>query len=168
MARRALLVAQGAAVGLVALLLGLLVWKLVSNQGGNLARAANRGERPAAPGSSAGARVTKPVVAVLAGLCGLVLAGAAWGAPPRAADLEAELVCPVCKTTLDQSDSPVANRMKAYIRTRIAAGDSAQQIKDALVAQFGPGVLARPPKGGFGLLAWLPPLVAVGVGAVVV
>jgi len=49
MARRALLVAQGAAVGLVALLLGLLVWKLVSNQGGNLARAANRGERPAAP-----------------------------------------------------------------------------------------------------------------------
>ncbi|TML21530.1 MAG: cytochrome C biogenesis protein CcdA [Actinobacteria bacterium] len=112
--------------------------------------------------------MTKPVVAVLAGLCGLVLAGAAWGAPPRAADLEAELVCPVCKTTLDQSDSPVANRMKAYIRTRIAAGDSAQQIKDALVAQFGPGVLARPPKGGFGLLAWLLPLVAVGVGAVVV
>ena len=43
-----------------------------------------------------------------------------------------------------------------------------QQIKDALVAQFGPGVLARPPKGGFGLLAWLLPLVAVGVGAVVV
>jgi cytochrome c biogenesis protein CcmG/thiol:disulfide interchange protein DsbE len=49
MARRALLVAQGAAVGLVALLLGLLVWKLVSNQGGDLARAANRGDRPAAP-----------------------------------------------------------------------------------------------------------------------
>ena len=49
MARRALLVAQGAAVGLVALLLGLLVWKLVSNEGGNLARAANRGDLPKAP-----------------------------------------------------------------------------------------------------------------------
>jgi cytochrome c biogenesis protein CcmG/thiol:disulfide interchange protein DsbE len=49
MARRALLVAQGAAVGLVALLLGLLVWKLVSNKGGDLARAANRGELPTAP-----------------------------------------------------------------------------------------------------------------------
>jgi cytochrome c biogenesis protein CcmG, thiol:disulfide interchange protein DsbE len=49
MARRALLVAQGAAVGLVVLLLALLVWKLVSNTGGNLARAANRGELPAAP-----------------------------------------------------------------------------------------------------------------------
>jgi len=87
--------------------------------------------------------------------------------PPRAADLEAELVCPVCETTLDQSNAPVAERMKAFIRTRIAAGDSEQEIKDALVAQFGPGVLAQPPGGGFGLLAWLIPLVA-GVGAFVV
>jgi cytochrome c-type biogenesis protein CcmH len=88
--------------------------------------------------------------------------------PPRASDLEAELVCPVCKTTLDQSDAPVANRMKAYIRARIAEGDSEQQIKDSLVAQFGPGVLAKPPSGGFGLLAWLLPLGVLGVGAVAV
>lgn len=40
---------RGAAVGLVALLLGLLVWKLVSNDGGDLARMANRGDLPAAP-----------------------------------------------------------------------------------------------------------------------
>jgi len=49
MARRALLVARGVAVGLVALLLALLVWKLVSNDGGDLARAANRGDLPKAP-----------------------------------------------------------------------------------------------------------------------
>jgi cytochrome c biogenesis protein CcmG, thiol:disulfide interchange protein DsbE len=49
-ARRALLVAQGAALGLVALLFGLLVWKLATNEGGDLARAANRGELPPAPG----------------------------------------------------------------------------------------------------------------------
>ena len=89
-------------------------------------------------------------------------------APPRAADLESQLVCPVCKTTLDQSDAPIANQMKAYIRTRIAAGDSEQQIKDALVAQFGAGVLAKPPAGGFGLLAWLLPLGVLGVGALAV
>jgi cytochrome c-type biogenesis protein CcmH/NrfF len=88
--------------------------------------------------------------------------------PPRAADLEAELVCPVCETTLDQSNAPVAERMKAFIRERIAAGDSEQEIKDALVAQFGQGVLAEPPGGGFGLLAWLIPLVAVIGGVVVV
>ena len=94
--------------------------------------------------------------------------GAAQAEPPNAADLEAELVCPVCETTLDQSNAPVAERMKAYIRARIAAGDSAQDIRDALVAEFGPGVIARPPEGGFGLLAWILPLGAVLVGIVVV
>ena len=98
----------------------------------------------------------------------LILAGAASAAPPNAADLEAELVCPVCETTLDQSNAPIAEQMKAFIRARIAAGDSEQEIKDALVSQFGPKVLAKPPDGGFGLLAWLLPLTAVVAGAVVV
>jgi cytochrome c biogenesis protein CcmG/thiol:disulfide interchange protein DsbE len=49
MPRRALLVAQGAAVGLVVLLFGLLVWKLVTNEGGDLAKAANQGKRPHGP-----------------------------------------------------------------------------------------------------------------------
>lgn len=92
--------------------------------------------------------------------------GAAAASPPSAAELEAELVCPVCETTLDQSNAPVAERMKAFIRERIAAGDSEQEIKDALVAEFGPGVLARPPEGGFGLLAWLLPLAALAGGGI--
>ena len=49
MGRRALLVAQGAALGLVVLLFGLLVWKVATNEGGDLARVANRGELPDAP-----------------------------------------------------------------------------------------------------------------------
>ncbi len=103
------------------------------------------------------------------------LALLAWAGPalataerPTAADLEAELVCPICKTTLDQSDAPTARRMKAFIRQRIAAGDTEDEIKDALVAEFGTGVLASPPKRGFGLLAWLLPLAAVAAGAVVI
>lgn len=106
-------------------------------------------------------------VAVAGLFVAAVSAGAAWGQePPNAADLEAELVCPVCETTLDQSDAPVAQRMKLFIRERIAAGDSEDEIKDALVAEFGPGVLATPSASGFGLLAWLVPLGVVG-GAVV-
>ena len=101
-------------------------------------------------------------------LATLLLAGIAAAAPPNAADLEAELVCPVCETTLDQSSAPIAEKMKAFIRVRIAAGDSEQQIKDALVAEFGPEVLAKPPDGGFGLLAWLLPLAALVGGAVAV
>jgi cytochrome c-type biogenesis protein CcmH len=99
-------------------------------------------------------------------LCSLIVASSAQAAdPPNAADLEAELVCPVCETTLDQSNAPVAERMKVFIRERIAAGDSEQEIKDALVAEFGEGVLATPGKSGFGLLAWVIPLAALAAGA---
>jgi cytochrome c biogenesis protein CcmG/thiol:disulfide interchange protein DsbE len=48
-ARRARLVAQGVAVGLVALLFILLVWALVKDEGGDLAKRANRGDLPQAP-----------------------------------------------------------------------------------------------------------------------
>ena len=47
-----------------------------------------------------------------------------------------------------------------------------QKIKDELVAQFGPAVLAAPPRKGFHWLAWLLPLVglfgAAGVISVLV
>jgi cytochrome c-type biogenesis protein CcmH len=110
--------------------------------------------------------VSRLVIALVAAL---VLATSAVAAgPPVQADLEAEIVCPTCKTTLDQSNAPIAERMKTYIRGRIAAGDSGAEIKAQLVDQFGPGVLAEPPKRGFDLLAWLLPLGAVAVGAVVV
>jgi cytochrome c-type biogenesis protein CcmH len=104
----------------------------------------------------------------------LALAAAALALPltasaaPSPADLEAELVCPTCKTTLDQSDAPVARRMKQIIRERIAAGATADEIRDELVAQFGPAVLAEPPKRGFDLLAWLLPLAALVLGAAAV
>ena len=105
-----------------------------------------------------------------AALAVLVLATGALAAAgrPRAADLEAELVCPTCKTTLDQSNAPVALRMKAYIRARIEAGDTAAKIKAALVDQFGPAVLAEPPKRGFDLLAWWLPLGGIALAVVAV
>jgi cytochrome c-type biogenesis protein CcmH len=87
------------------------------------------------------------------------------GNRPTLADLEGEVMCPVCNTTLDQSSSPVARRIKAFISQRIAAGDSKQEIKDRLVADWGPGILAAPPKKGFDLLAWLLPIVGVLGGA---
>lgn len=49
MAHRAKLVGQGIAIGLVVLLFALLAWSLVSEEGGDLAAAAARGERPRAP-----------------------------------------------------------------------------------------------------------------------
>jgi cytochrome c-type biogenesis protein CcmH len=111
----------------------------------------------------------KPLAIALAGLALALLAPvASAGGRPSPADLEAELVCPTCKTTLDQSNAPVARRMKAYIRTRIAAGASAAQIKRELVDQFGPAVLATPSKKGFDLLAWALPLSLLVAGALAV
>ena len=81
--------------------------------------------------------------------------------------MEGEIICPVCQTTLDQSDSPIAQRMKIFIAHRIAAGDSRSQIEDKLIATFGPSVVARPATHGFDLLAWLLPLAAVVGGAAV-
>jgi cytochrome c-type biogenesis protein CcmH len=106
------------------------------------------------------------LVAVLA----LALAGpaAASELKPTPAELESELVCPVCETTLDTSDAPAARRMKVYIRARIAAGDTKSEIKSKLVDQFGPTVLAVPPRKGFDWVAWLLPLAGLAVGAVVV
>jgi cytochrome c biogenesis protein CcmG/thiol:disulfide interchange protein DsbE len=48
-ARRAKLVAQGIAIGLVALLFVLLVWALATDEGNDLAKRANAGELPEAP-----------------------------------------------------------------------------------------------------------------------
>jgi len=89
------------------------------------------------------------------------------GNRPTLADLEGEVMCPVCNTTLDQSSSPEARRIEALISARIAAGDSKSEIKDVLVAEYGPSILAAPPKKGFNLLAWLPPFVALFGGGLV-
>jgi cytochrome c-type biogenesis protein CcmH len=86
---------------------------------------------------------------------------------PTLAELEGEVMCPVCGTTLDQSNAPAAEQIKRVILQRIAAGDSKGEIKDRLVAEYGDAILAAPPKEGFGLLAWLLPLVgALGAAAV--
>jgi len=86
---------------------------------------------------------------------------------PTQAELEGELVCPTCNTTLDHSNAPIALRMKQFVRTRIAAGDTKSEIKEQLVAQFGKGVLAAPEQKGFDLLAWVLPIVGLVGGAVV-
>jgi cytochrome c-type biogenesis protein CcmH len=107
--------------------------------------------------------ITRAVTAVVA--VALAVAAVA-AAAPNPADLEAELVCPTCDTTLDQSNAPIAQRMKQIIRLHVAAGWTEQEIKADLVDQFGRGVLAEPPKSGFDLLAWLLPLGLLAAGAV--
>ena len=88
---------------------------------------------------------------------------------PTQRELEAYLVCPTCHTTLDESNSPVALQMKAYIRKRIAEGATKSQIIDEFVGppnNMGVSVKGVPDTSGFDLLAWLLPLTGIAVGAV--
>jgi cytochrome c-type biogenesis protein CcmH len=110
------------------------------------------------------------VRALAVALAALALAPAALASEqrPTQAELEGELVCPTCHTTLDQSNAPVAERMKQFVAQRIAAGDTKSEIKSKLVAQFGRGVLAAPEKKGFDLLAWVLPVAALLAGGAAV
>ncbi len=108
--------------------------------------------------------------AAIATAIALLLAGASVPAAaqePRASlpDVEDEVMCTICGTLLAESDSPQAERERALIRNLIAEGKDKDQIKDALVAQYGPRVLATPSGHGFDLLAWLVPGIGILLAA---
>jgi cytochrome c-type biogenesis protein CcmH/NrfF len=51
-----------------------------------------------------------------------------------------------------------AKTMLKEIDTHIAAGMDDQQVLDAMIKQYGPLAYVEPPKTGFGLVAWLMPI----------
>ncbi len=109
----------------------------------------------------------KRLVFILVGLA-LVAPGLALASEerPTLVELEGEVMCPICKTTLELSNSPAANQIRREIQRGIDAGETKSEIKAGLVAQFGEEVLAAPPREGFNLLAWILPL-AGGLAAAV-
>jgi cytochrome c-type biogenesis protein CcmH len=92
-------------------------------------------------------------------IAALVLLVALTGAAPQTTlpDVEDEVMCVECGTALNVSTSPVAEQERAFIRARIAEGMSKEEIKAALVEEYGEDVLAEPPGEGFNLTAWLVP-----------
>jgi cytochrome c-type biogenesis protein CcmH len=99
----------------------------------------------------------------------VLLLGLTAAAEPKTTlpDVEDEVMCVECRTALNVSSAPVADQERAFIRARIAEGMTKEEIKAALVEEYGPDVLAEPPGDGFDLAAWLVPgaLVAVaGLG----
>jgi cytochrome c-type biogenesis protein CcmH/NrfF len=81
-------------------------------------------------------------------------------------EISSEVMCPVCGTLLELAESPQAQREKAFISRRVAAGQSKEQIKDALVAEYGDEVLALPRGSGFDLSAYLVPVIAFVIAVV--
>jgi len=99
-----------------------------------------------------------------------VVAPAALACPKTSlGDLEDEVMCPVCGTSLGlATEAPQAQRQRAFIERLIADCRSKEEVKAALVEEFGDEVLAEPGDDGFEVAAYLIPLaVLLGAGAVI-
>ncbi len=106
-------------------------------------------------------------LAALAILAAIVLLppATAMAAPPRAdlVDVEDEVMCVTCKVPLNIAESAQADNERARIRELIAEGKTKEQIKRALVVEYGEQVLALPDEGGFGITAYAIPLALLAV-----
>jgi cytochrome c-type biogenesis protein CcmH/NrfF len=102
--------------------------------------------------------------ALIAGALGAFRPGAAPEHGWTVAQLSTELMCPTCKTRLDQSSSPQANQIRRELARFQARGESRSAAKRTLTAEYGSEVLADTPRSGFGALAWLAPTILVIAG----
>jgi cytochrome c-type biogenesis protein CcmH/NrfF len=76
-------------------------------------------------------------------------------------DIEDEVMCTICGTSLQLANSPQAERERAFINRLIAQGKTKDEIKDALVAEYGADVLATPDAEGFDLAVYVLPIAGV-------
>jgi cytochrome c-type biogenesis protein CcmH/NrfF len=103
------------------------------------------------------------IAAIAAALSLLVAAAPADAAEPKTTlpDVADEVMCTVCGVLLDEApDSPQAQHERDFIARLIDQGKTKDEIKDALVAEYGTTVLAEPGTSGFDLAAWLVPGIA--------
>jgi cytochrome c-type biogenesis protein CcmH len=108
-------------------------------------------------------------LAALVALTALLLPGAADAASALRTELneiESEVMCPVCGTLLELAESPQATREKAFVEKLVKQGQSKDEIKEALVTQYGDAVLAEPKGSGFNLSAYVVPIVAFVVAVI--
>ena len=78
------------------------------------------------------------------------------GQEARAREISQKLRCPVCQgENIDESNAPISRDLRLYVRERIVAGDSNDEVIDAVVDRFGEFVLFEPRARGGNLVLWL-------------
>lgn len=105
--------------------------------------------------------MSRSLLAILALILAMP-ATAALAATPQTSvtEIEGEVMCPICGTLLELAESPQAERERILVKRLVASGKSEAEVKDALVAEYGPAVLALPKGSGFDLSAYLVPILA--------
>ena len=106
------------------------------------------------------------VLAVALGIGGGLGSSPAPTNAQRAAALDSQLRCPSCEDlSVAQSQASDAVAVRNEVAKLVAEGRSDTQIDDALVAQYGPTILLRPPDSGLTSLVWILPVVGALVAA---
>ena len=77
-----------------------------------------------------------------------------------------DVYCPVCESTpLDVCPTAACADWRELIRTKLAAGESREEVLDYFARQYGDGVLSNPPRRGASLVVlWILPVLGVLVG----
>lgn len=82
-------------------------------------------------------------------------------------EVSKHLYCPVCENVpLDVCGTQACADWRELVRTKLAQGQSRQEIFDYFARQYGDAVLAEPPRRGLNLILWLFPIFGVGLGLV--
>jgi cytochrome c-type biogenesis protein CcmH len=101
------------------------------------------------------------LAAVALSLGGIATAVAA--AATNYSAIESQFMCVSCHEPLQMVHSPQALSEQQTLQGLVNKGLTVAQVKAAMVDQYGVGVLARPPAGGFNLTVYiLPPAVFLG------
>ncbi|GEM_PF-3068971 len=83
----------------------------------------------------------------------------------QATEIYSSVMSPYCPgITLSSCASGDATLLRTDIHTWLQEGVPVEEIKNRLVARFGEGVFGMPSNSGFGLVAWVAPILAVILG----
>lgn len=95
-----------------------------------------------------------------------VFAPSAFAACPRTSlpAIEDEVMCPICGVPLVNAGGPQAENERDFIREHVDRCATKQEIKNALVAEYGDEVLAVPSDKGFELAAYVVPIAGLAGG----
>jgi cytochrome c-type biogenesis protein CcmH len=106
--------------------------------------------------------VKRLILIVLVALLASIAATAGAATPKTSLNaVESEVMCVSCGVPLAIAESPQADAERRTIVKLIKQGKTKDQIKASLVATYGDRVLASPKDTGFGLAAYLVPIVLV-------
>jgi cytochrome c-type biogenesis protein CcmH len=115
-------------------------------------------------------RAAISLLVVCASLLGPMAPALAAVGCPRTTEvaLESRIMCQVCGVPLALANSLEADRERALITQLVNRCESTSQIEAAMVAQYGPGILATPGTHGFEITAWLVPALAIVVATLAI